>query len=247
MLHRAHNSGIGSALRPVHPAISNYTTGRTRTSKFPPSSSTSVVILRLLPPPTRNALTFVNTAAIAYRQNSAFSPWSWHHAIVVVLTNVRTLQIVDPFPISPCQVARHSPPPSQHIRYQNSKQPSCINKPESLQDQSGMCALRFQWRIFPPWMRAFGGMLPVWGGRPLECCLKSVFCLKVGEGVWDLYADPHPRWLPLQANGLNFGWGLGRGVRVGRRNVRICKSEDGDDWESGGRFQWAFLEVAFCE
>jgi len=42
---------------------------------------------------TRNVLTFVNTTAIAYRQNSAFLPGSWHHAIVVVFTNVRTLRV----------------------------------------------------------------------------------------------------------------------------------------------------------
>jgi len=38
---------------------------------------------------TRNVLTFVNTTAIAYTQNSAFLPGSWHHAIVVLFTNVR--------------------------------------------------------------------------------------------------------------------------------------------------------------
>ena len=43
---------------------------------------------------TRNVLTFVNTTAIAYRQNSAFLPGSWHHAIVVVFTNVRTLRVL---------------------------------------------------------------------------------------------------------------------------------------------------------
>jgi len=44
---------------------------------------------------TRNVLTFVNTTAIAYRQNSAFLPGSWHHAIVVVFTNVRTLRVLE--------------------------------------------------------------------------------------------------------------------------------------------------------
>jgi len=44
-------------------------------------------------PTTRNVLTFVNTTAIAYRQNSAFLPGSWHHAIVVVFANVRTLRV----------------------------------------------------------------------------------------------------------------------------------------------------------
>ena len=43
---------------------------------------------------TRNVLTFVNTTAIAYTQNSAFLPGSWHHAIVVVFTNVRTLRVL---------------------------------------------------------------------------------------------------------------------------------------------------------
>ena len=42
---------------------------------------------------TRNVLTFVNTTAIAYTQNSAFLPGSWHHAIVVLFTNVRTLRV----------------------------------------------------------------------------------------------------------------------------------------------------------
>ena len=43
---------------------------------------------------TRNVLTFVNTTAIAYTQNSAFLPGSWHHAIVAVFTNVRTLRVL---------------------------------------------------------------------------------------------------------------------------------------------------------
>ena len=42
---------------------------------------------------TRNVLTFANTTAIAYRQNSAFLPRPWHHAIVVLFTNVRTLRV----------------------------------------------------------------------------------------------------------------------------------------------------------
>jgi len=44
---------------------------------------------------TRNVLTFVNTTAIAYCQNSAFLLWSWHYAIAVVFTNVRTLRVYD--------------------------------------------------------------------------------------------------------------------------------------------------------
>jgi len=44
---------------------------------------------------TRNVLTFVNTTAIAYTQNSAFLPGSWHHAIVTVFTNVRTLRVLE--------------------------------------------------------------------------------------------------------------------------------------------------------
>jgi len=79
---------------------------------------------------TRNVLTFVNTTAIAYTQNSAFLPGSWHHAIVVLFTNVRTLRVhsllmmkgrrknyVLSSPLGKPDQTEPPPPPCMHIAF----------------------------------------------------------------------------------------------------------------------------------
>jgi len=72
---RVGKASEGGSERTIRGSQAEYYTGRVRYSS------------------TRNVLTFVNTTAIEYTQNSAFLPGSWHHAIVVVFTNVRTLRV----------------------------------------------------------------------------------------------------------------------------------------------------------
>jgi len=84
-------------------------------------------------PITRNVLTFVNTTAIAYRQNSAFLRCSWHHAIAVVFTNVRTLRVpvgpVNHLQVPPVtrRAARHPELPGKlrHLRHLRSPPVRC--------------------------------------------------------------------------------------------------------------------------